>query len=122
MKTSLHAQSARGIRWLGHSELGGRSDGVQVMVNKGYAFVGHPFSGGGATVVDVRDPRQPTPVNFLPVHPRSWSLHFQTFGDLLLVAEEFNFIAHQPQAQWRDPDCSAGLRVYDIADAANPRP
>ena len=28
------------------SELGGRSDGVQVMVNKGYAFVGHPFSGG----------------------------------------------------------------------------
>ncbi len=122
MKTSLHAHSARGIRWLGHSDLGGRSDGVQVMVNKGYAFVGHPFSGGGATVVDVRDPRQPTPVGFLPVHPRSWSLHFQTFGDLLLVAEEFNFIAHKPLTQWRDPDCAAGLRVYDIADAANPRP
>ena len=72
-------------------------------------------------MVDVRDPRHPEPVNFDRVHPRSWSLHFQTFGDLLLVAEEFNFIAHQPKAKWRDADCSAGLRVYDIADPANPR-
>jgi hypothetical protein len=92
------------------------------MASRGFAYVGHPFSGGGLSVVDVRDPRAPKPVNFLAVHPRSWSLHFQAFGNLLLVAEEFNFIAHQPKAQWRDPDCSAGLRVYDISDAANPRP
>ena len=51
MAIASQAHSAHGIKWLGHSELGGRSDGVQVMVNKGYAFVGHPFSGGGATVV-----------------------------------------------------------------------
>ncbi len=112
----------RNIKWLGHSELGGRPDGVQVMFHEGYAYVGHPFSGGGATVVDVRDPRNPTPVNFLPVHPRSWSLHFQTFDRLLLVAEEFNFIARQPKSKWRDPDCGAGLRVYDLGDPANPRP
>jgi hypothetical protein len=118
---TLTAESSHRLRWLGHSDLEGRSDGVQVMVNKGYAFVGHPFSGGGATVVDVRDPRKPIPVNFLKVHPRSWSLHFQTFGDYLLVAEEFNFIAHQPDAKWRDSNCSAGLRVYDLKDAANPR-
>ena len=62
------------------------------MYNRGFAFVGHPFTGGGATVVDVRDPRKPVPVNFIATHPRSWSLHFQTF-DLLLLAEEFNFIA-----------------------------
>jgi hypothetical protein len=92
------------------------------MVNKGYAFVGHPFTGGGATVVDVRDPRRPTPVNFVRTHPRSWSLHFQTYDDLMLVAEEFNFIAHRPASQWRDPDCSAGMRVYDLKDPAHPRP
>jgi hypothetical protein len=120
--TRLVAESARNMSWLGHSELGGRSDGVQVMANKGYAYVGHPFSGGGATVIDVRNPREPKPVNFLGVHPRSWSLHFQTFGDLMLVAEEFNFIAASPKSKWQDPDCTAGLRVYDIADAANPRP
>jgi hypothetical protein len=118
----LAAESVRNMSWIGHSELAGRPDGVQVMVNKGFAYVGHPFSGGGATVIDVRDPRNPQPVNFLRVHPRSWSLHFQTFGDLMLVAEEFNFIAHTPAARWRDADCAAGLRVYDIADAAHPRP
>jgi hypothetical protein len=120
--STLTAEAARNMAWVGHSDLGGRSDGVQVMVNKGYAYVGHPFSGGGATVIDVRDPRNPQPVNFLGVHPRSWSLHFQTFGDLMLVAEEFNFIAHAPKSKWRDEDCGAGLRVYDIRDPAKPRP
>jgi hypothetical protein len=117
----LRAESAQNFTWLGHSDLAGRPDGVQVMVNKGHAFVGHPFSGGGLTVLDVRDPRRPRPVNFLPVHPRSWSLHFQSFGDLLLVAEEFNFIAGKPQSQWRDADCAAGLRVYDLSNPAKPR-
>lgn len=117
----LVPESAHDLKWLGHSDLGGRPDGVQVMVNKGFAFVGHPFTGGGATVVDVRDPRAPRPVNFIGVHPRSWSLHFQTFGDLLLLAEEFNFIAHEPRMRWRDEDSSGGLRVYDIADPATPR-
>jgi hypothetical protein len=120
-RVDLKPEAVRNMRWLGHTELNGRPDGVQVMVNKGHAFVGHPFSGGGITVVDVRDPTRPTPVSSLPVHPRSWCLHFQAFENLLLVAEEFNFIAHQPQSQWRDPDCSAGLRVYDISDPAQPR-
>jgi hypothetical protein len=117
----LVPEAARNITWLGHSELGGRSDGVQVMANKGFAFVGHPFTGGGASVVDVRDPRAPRAVNFIKTHPRSWSLHFQSYGDLLLLTEEFNFIAHNPHSQWRDPDCSAGLSVYDIKNPAEPR-
>lgn len=117
----LVPESAHGLKWIGHSTLAGRPDGVQVMVNKGFAFVGHPFTGAGATVVDVRDPRSPRPVEFISVHPRSWSLHFQTFGDLLLLAEEFNFIAHEPRSRWRDEDSSCGLRVYDIANPATPR-
>lgn len=120
--TPADAQRSSSFTWLGHSDLAGRSDGVQVMHHKGHAYVGHPFSGGGASVVDVRDPRNPKPVGFLAVHPRSWSLHFQAFDPLLLVAEEFNFIAGQPQRQWHDPDCSAGLRVYDLANPAEPRP
>ena len=44
------------MRLIGHSDQGGRPDGVQLMVNKGYAFIGHMFS-KGFSVVDV--PRSP---------------------------------------------------------------
>ena len=49
---------ARNMRLLGHSDMGGRPDGQQVMVNQGYAYVGHMFS-QGFSVIDVRDPRAP---------------------------------------------------------------
>jgi hypothetical protein len=137
MTGPIAPESARNVRFVGYSDQGGRPDGVQVMVNKGHAFVSHPFS-AGATVLDVRDPRRPAAVAFLPVHPRSWSLHLQTFEDLLLVVEEFNFysvyntenayygssIEGRESARFgrRGEDYSAGLRVYDIKDPANPRP
>jgi hypothetical protein len=128
-------ESARNISLLGYTDQGGRPDGAQVMVNKGHAYVSHPFS-GGLTVIDVRDPRDPKPVNFLPVHPKSWSIHCQSFGDLLLVVEEFDFFKLQvknyygqslentPREQFgrNGQDYSAGLRVYDLTDPANPRP
>lgn len=129
-------ESARNIQFVGHSNLGGRGDGLQVMVAKGYAYIGH-FLSCGVTVCDVRDPRNPRPVNFLPCHPHSWSMHLQSHDDLLLVVEEFNFKTVFTQAEYyarsidgvhsskfgvRGRDYSAGMRVYDISDPANPRP
>ncbi len=135
-KRAYSPESASNIEFIAHSDQGGRPDGVQVMVNKGHAYVCHPFS-NGATVLDVRDPRRPTPVNFLPLHPASWSLHCQTHGDLLLMIEEFNFYStfnseklyyggsisgvHSSRFGKRGEDYSAGLRGYDIKDPANPR-
>ena len=52
----LKPDYARNMRILGHSDQGGRGDGVQVMVTGGYAYVGHLFSQGWS-VIDVRDPR-----------------------------------------------------------------
>ena len=37
---------ARNMRIVGYSDQGGRPDGVQVMVHRGYAYVGHMFSKG----------------------------------------------------------------------------
>ena len=51
------AASANNVRFLSRSDQGGRPDGVQVLVHKGHAFIGHMFS-DGFTVVDVRDPAQ----------------------------------------------------------------
>jgi hypothetical protein len=134
--TDITPESAKNFRFVGYSDQGGKADGTQVMVNKGHAFICNPFS-GGVTVLDVSDPRDPRVVNFLPVHKRSWSIHLQSFGDLLLVVEEFNFysIFNEGSSYYdasvdgmdsarfgkRGEDFSAGLRVYDIKDPANPR-
>ncbi len=46
------------MRLIGHSDQGGRPDGVQIMVHRGYAYIGHMFS-KGFSVVDVRDAKRP---------------------------------------------------------------
>jgi hypothetical protein len=126
--------NARNISFVGHTDQGGRGDGVQVMVNRGHAYVGTRVS-RGVMVTDVRDPRHPKPVNFLPVHPKSWCMHLQAANDLLLCIEELDLKALLSQKDYysssnqvssarygkRGEDFSAGMRVYDISDPANPR-
>src|SRR5258707_10568077 len=75
---------AKNMKLIGHTDQGGRPDGVQIMVNKGYAFVGHMFS-RGFSVIDVRDPRNPKPAKYIPAPENTWNIHLQTYGDLLLV-------------------------------------
>ncbi len=44
---------SRNMRLIGHSDQGGRPDGVQLMVHRGFAYIGHMVS-QGFSVVDVR--------------------------------------------------------------------
>jgi hypothetical protein len=37
---------ARNMKLIGHSDIGGRGDGLQLMVHRGYAYVAHPWSRG----------------------------------------------------------------------------
>lgn len=128
-------EGARNIDFVGHTDQGGKGDGVQVMVDRGYAYIGTRVS-GGVMVTDVRDPRDPRPLKLLPVHPNSVCLHLQTAEGLLLNIDELNLRAllsikdyytgsNQVDSKLygtRGVDFSAGMRVYDIADPANPRP
>src|SRR5512145_870612 len=75
---------ARNMRLVGHSDQGGRPDAVQVMVHRGHAYVGHMFS-KGFSVIDVRDPTRPRPVEYVAAPPDTWNIHLQTHDDLLLV-------------------------------------
>ena len=60
---------------IGHSDQGGRPDGVQLMVNKGHAFIGHMFS-NGFSVIDVRDPREPEAGRLrTPAPHNTWNIH-----------------------------------------------
>jgi hypothetical protein len=130
---------ARNMRLIGHCDQDGRSDGVQLMVHRGYAYIGHMFS-KGFSVVDVRDPRRPVTVAYVPAAPNTWNIHLQTHDDLLLVINAKDMFA---AAEFQDErayykgalgekvgtaagrqgarDWRAGLAVYDISDGARPR-
>eukprot|EP01037_Dinobryon_pediforme_P007344 gene7344-7412_t len=131
---------AKNMTLIGHSDQGGRADGVQLMVNKGHAYIGHMFS-KGFSVVDCTNPREPKTVNYIAAPHNTWNIHLQTHGDLLLVinakdmfaAAEFQDerayykgalgekvgTASAQQASARD--WTAGMAVYDISSPANPR-
>src|SRR5438093_11871679 len=51
------------IRHLAYSDIGGRPDSVQVMLNRRHRSVGHMFS-NGMTILDARAPRRLQPVRF----------------------------------------------------------
>ena len=51
------ADYERNMRIVGHTDQGGRPDGVQVMVHRGFVYVGHMFS-KGFSVIDVRDAKE----------------------------------------------------------------
>lgn len=123
---------------IGHSDQGGRPDGVQLMVNKGFAITGHMFS-KGFSIIDVRDPRNPVPVNYVPAPANTWNIHLQTHGDLLLVINAKDMFAStefQDESEYytgelgrkvgtaessRTRDWTAGMSVYDISNPAVPR-
>ncbi|MEH6523541.1 LVIVD repeat-containing protein [Sulfitobacter sp.] len=129
---------AKNMKLIGHSDQGGRPDGVQLMVNKGFAFTGHMFS-KGFSVIDVRDPRDPKPVNYIPAPANTWNIHLQTHEDLLLVInakDMFASVEFQDESEYykgsigkkvgtaqqeRVRDWTAGMSVYDISNPAEPR-
>jgi hypothetical protein len=127
------------MRLIGHSDQGGRADGVQLMVHGGYAYIGHMFS-KGFSVIDVRDPSRPRPSAYIAAPPSTWNIHLQAHNDLLLVVHARDMFAAaefqderayysgalgekigsaRPSASERS--WSAGLAVYDISKGAEPR-
>jgi hypothetical protein len=129
---------AKNMTLIGHSDQGGRPDGVQLMVNKGFAYVGHMFS-KGFSVIDVRDPRNPKATEYVEAPHNTWNIHLQTFGDLLLVINAKDMFA---AAEFQDEkayykgaigkkvgtaegatarDWTAGMAVYDISTPGKPR-
>jgi hypothetical protein len=133
---------SKNIDLICQSDQGGRPDGVQIMVQRGYAYIAHLFS-NGFSVMDVRDARNPKPVAFVPAFGKNWNIHLQTHDDLLFVIDEFNFYAaaafeHEESYYTqsveesikkaggnpfgeRNVDYSAGFRVYDISRPDAPR-
>ena len=128
--------ATKNMRLVGYSDQDGRCDGVQIMVHRGYAYIGHIFS-KGFSVVDVRDPTHPKVVKYVAAPPNTWTLHLQAHDDLLLVihnkdmfaqpelADEKNYykgsVDHHAKPEAAARNWSAGMAVYDISKPDEPR-
>jgi hypothetical protein len=132
-RLSQTAAAAKGIRILSHDDQGGRPDGVQVMLHKGHAFIGHMFA-DGFSVIDVRDPRKPKTVAFVPAPKNTRSHHIQIAGDILMAVNGPNIWAMQQYASQQDyyakslidsvqteQPFAAGVRTFDVSNPASPR-
>jgi hypothetical protein len=84
----------RRIRHLSYSDIGGRPDSVQIMMNRRHLYVGHMFS-NGVTILDATDPRRLKPVGFFTAGDQTRTHHLQASDDLLLVANGANIVAMQ---------------------------
>jgi hypothetical protein len=126
----MNAVAFRNVKFISHSDQGGRGDGVQIMVHRGYAYIGHGYS-NGISVIDVRDPKNPRPVAFVPCPPNTRAIHLQTHDDLLLAVNGPSMWTMQIDAQayysgspadlLKGRQYTAGVRVYDIAHPDAPR-
>jgi ABC-type branched-subunit amino acid transport system ATPase component len=131
-ETTMTAVASRNIKFVSHSDLSGRGDGVQIMVHRGFAYIGHGFS-NGITTVDVRDPKNPKVVDFIACPPGTRAFHLQTHEDLLLAVnapsvwtmQEFQnekaYFGGSPADKLRDQSrFTSGIRVYDISKPEKP--
>jgi hypothetical protein len=84
----------RRIHHVSYSDIGGRPDSVQVMVNRRHVYVGHMFS-NGVTILDATDPRRLKPVGFFTAGDYTRTHHLQVAEDHLLLANGANIVAMQ---------------------------
>jgi hypothetical protein len=130
----MNDEGKRNIEFVGYTDQDGKGDGVQVMVAGGYAYVGTRVQ-RGIMVTDVRDPRNPKPVNLVATHPKSVSMHLQAAEGLLLHIQEADQRAILSAQEYyggsgrvdssrfgkRGEDYAAGITVYDLKDPVSPR-
>lgn len=106
----------RGLELVGHTDLDGKGDGMQIMRNGDVVYVGHMGDFGvGTSVVDVRDPARPILVRQIGVPKGTHSHKVQLANGLLLANhEQYPYRVGVPE--------STGLIVYDASsDPTDPR-
>jgi hypothetical protein len=97
------------IKQIGRMDLPG---GGSIVVENGYAYVGHIEPPHGTSIIDVRDPKNPKLVAQLEVPEGIHSHKVRVSGDVMLINYERYRNKNEPQG---------GLKVFDISDRTKPR-
>jgi hypothetical protein len=121
------------IRHISYSDIGGRPDSVQVMVNRRHIYIGHMFS-NGVTILDATDPRRLKSVGFFTAGDFTRTHHLQVANDLMLLANGANIVAMQSYDNLRGyfenaladsitnrKKFRSGLSIHDVSRPAEMR-
>lgn len=111
MTSSNSTAEAWNIRLIGHSDLNGYGDGMQLMLKGAYLLVGH-LKSMGTSILDVSDPRSPRVVKQMKNPPGTHTHKVQIAGDILLI----NYEQHGTGVPER-----VGFQILDISDPAEPK-
>jgi hypothetical protein len=107
---------AKNVKLIGHTDLDGWGDALQVVVQGNHAYVAAAGGGGpeGTTIVDISDRSKPKVVGRIPAPAGTHSHKVQVWGDLLYVNNE-------KLESYHGNDFQPGLRVYDLSKPAEPK-
>jgi hypothetical protein len=109
----MHPADIDGFELVGHSDLDGHGDGMQVMPHGDTLYVAHFGPTGKATsILDISDPTQPRVVRQWDAAPGSHSHKVQVADGLLMVNHEL-FRSKGP--------APVGMAIYDLADPTDPQ-
>ncbi|MDQ1563126.1 MAG: hypothetical protein QOI14_77 [Actinomycetota bacterium] len=113
---STPVPSARDLIQVAHHDLGGRSDGMQVVRNGNALYVGHTgTTGAGTSILDVTDTRNPRLVT-------QWDAPANTHTHKVQVAEGLLLVNHE-KFPYRVPPkgpVSTGVAIYRLDDPLAP--
>lgn len=99
-------------RLIGHSDLNGYGDGMQLILKDTYLFVGH-LGKMGTSILDVSDPTSPQMVRQLKNPPHTHTHKVQIAGDILIINYEQHGSGGPPER--------AGIQILDISDPPHPK-
>lgn len=106
------------VRLVGHHDLDGHGDGMQLLKVGRYVYVAHLGTSPMAlTIVDAWDPQDPKVVRQIPHPPNTHAHKVQIVGDLLIQNQELPYFGK------REPNATneAGIRIYNISKPTEPR-
>ena len=122
MRAQVEAIQAKSESWnvrlVGHNDLNGHGDGMQLLKNGSYLYVAHLGTSPMAlTILDASDPSAPKVVRQMP-HPNNTHAHkVQIAGDILIQNQERPYFDKSIAASVPN---EAGIRIYSIQNPTEP--
>jgi hypothetical protein len=108
----MHPEDTSGFRLVGHSDLNGYGDGMQVMPHGDTLYVAHfGPSGQGTTILDISDRTAPRVI-------RQWAAPAGSHTHKVQVADGLLMVNHELFRS--DGPAPVGMAIYDLHDPRDP--